>query len=433
MAGNTPNLPPKKIHFGAKKARDRCSTKDVSREAQRAIADSSDTLHPEERSMRTKSLLTGFVGLLLVFTCKLISVAAEKAGAHAEKETAELRQYMSDHFGNWDRNHDGVLDLKESRRLVEKPKIRGREAALAVLIHRRLFQPGDPKHKDRLTRDELLALTSDQAFLQEVNAYCSAAESIHRELFLPGDPNLSTFHQGYVGDCYFLAGVAAAVSRDPQTIRNMIHPSGKMGFEVAFGDGQKIALEDITDAELLLGARVGEKQGIWLAILEKAYGELCYKHALHMKGKHLKGLGKVPLDGLSVNIDGPDVISVFTGKEMEWRPIKKSFTPDQLHKRFVELTGGRRLIAVGTEKDARVPPSISDSHAYAILGYDRKKRQVKIFNPWGNDFKPDGKPGLAKGYQTEHGLFFMPLSEFQTVFSYVYYETDKPYHVPQKL
>ena len=52
----------------------------------------------------------------------------------------------------------------------------------------------------------------------------------------------------------------------------MIRPVVTGGFEVVFGNGQKIKVEFITDSELLLGARMDSNHGSWPAVLEKAYG-----------------------------------------------------------------------------------------------------------------------------------------------------------------
>ena len=52
----------------------------------------------------------------------------------------------------------------------------------------------------------------------------------------------------------------------------MIHPLVTGGFQVAFGDGQKIPVSRLTDTELLLGDQLDSHHGSWLVVLEKAYG-----------------------------------------------------------------------------------------------------------------------------------------------------------------
>jgi len=85
----------------------------------------------------------------------------------------------------------------------------------------------------------------------------------------------------------------------------------------------------------------------------------------------------------------------------------------------------RRLVCTITNND-KAPPGIANNHAYAILGYDVHERHVKVFNPRGNNFTPNGPPGTANGYATKNGRFNVPLDQFQKVFSDVLYETDRP-------
>ena len=72
------------------------------------------------------------------------------------------------------------------------------------------------------------------------------------------------------------------------------------------------------------------------------------------------------------------------------------------------------------------PPMMPDAHAYGLLGYRSDTRTVRCFNPWGNDFKPKGPPGMKYGYPTRRGQFDMPLQEFMMVFRSLSYETDEP-------
>ena len=65
-------------------------------------------------------------------------------------------------------------------------------------------------------------------------------ETIDRDLFLPTDPDLSTFNQGRLGDCYLLSTIAAEAHRSPKAVRGMIRPEVTGGFQVVFGNGQKI-------------------------------------------------------------------------------------------------------------------------------------------------------------------------------------------------
>ena len=180
-----------------------------------------------------------------------------------------MEQFVARHFARWDRNHDGILVLEEVDHKVMDPSVRGYEAAVIVRIRQRMTAKGN---QPQLSRGELLSLAGDRTFGKLVTASRKQLETIDRELFLPTDPNLSTFSQGRLGDCYLLCVIAAQVHRSPKAIRNMIRPKVTGGFQVVFGDGQKVQVAALTDCELLLGARLDSHHGSWLAVLEKAYG-----------------------------------------------------------------------------------------------------------------------------------------------------------------
>jgi hypothetical protein len=119
------------------------------------------------------------------------------------------------------------------------------------------------------------------------------------------------------------------------------------------------------------------------------------------------------------------VIALLTGHQAD-HVLDKDLTDQKLHELLTRLTRKRRLICCGMEKGKALPPGVGGGHIYAIFGYDSGRRQVKVFNPWGNTFTPAGDPGPANGYPTLHGVFVVPLAEFRKVFKAVRYETANP-------
>ena len=105
----------------------------------------------------------------------------------------------------------------------------------------------------------VLKLAKDRDFEKAVESTIKQLETIDRDLFLPTDPDLATFHQGRLGDCYLLSTLAANAHRRPQVIRSMIHPEVTGGFQVEFGNGQRIKVATLTDCELLVGAQDGQQ------------------------------------------------------------------------------------------------------------------------------------------------------------------------------
>ena len=192
--------------------------------------------------------------LLLAYVCQ-ISLAQNKTSNQKPPEEP-LTKLVEKHFANWDRNHDNELDLMEVDHVVEDHSVHGRQAALIVCVRYHLT---DKDHQPGLSHQQLLKLVDDHDFIKSVKRNMTHLESINHELFLPTDPDLSTFNQGRLNDCYLLSSIAALAHRNPKSIREMIHPQVTGGFQVVYGDGQKIHVDSLTNSELLLGARLDNR------------------------------------------------------------------------------------------------------------------------------------------------------------------------------
>jgi len=352
------------------------------------------------------------------------------AGAALAARPPYVGKFLAAHFPRWDRNHDGVLDLSEVHAVIEDHSTRGYEAAVIVVVGRRMSREED---KDHLSRAQLLALARERSFQKDVSSTYKRLENVDRDLFLPGDPDLSTFHQGRLGDCYLLSPVAALVHRDPQSIRAMIQPVPKGGYEVAFGDGQRVEVPPLTDAELLLGARMDSRHGTWLAVIEKAYGLIREGRLAKKTGVRPDPRTTVPDEMVGTGGRSADIIALLTGHRAQvLGNFGVSTTIGQVHETLATMMQQRRLACAGTPKFTASPggparvPGISYHHAYAVFGYDSDRRQVTLFNPHGNGFEPKGHPGQANGYPTQHGVFTIPLQDFVNIFQHMSCETDQP-------
>jgi len=348
-----------------------------------------------------------------------IASAQKRAGSQQHEEA--LSQFIDRRFARWDANHDGLLDLAEVDRKVEDHSVAGREAAVIFHIRQHVTAKGNPS---RLSREQLLSLAQDRGFQKSVEATVKQLATIDRELFLPTDPDLSTFHQGRLADCYLLCTIAAQAHRSPKAIREMIHPLVTGGFQVTFGNGQKVQLPGLTDTELLLGAKLDSHHSSWLAVLEKAYGIIRKREGAKKGNQAGSSAEIVPTETLNRG-NTAVIITLLTGRQTGSLALGKNSRREQVHSLLAEMTRKRRLVCVIEEAD-KPPPGVVTHHAYAVFGYDVEQRRVSVFNPWGNTFVPKGAAGLAYGYPTEHGRFTVPLDQFQQVFTCVYYETDKP-------
>ena len=363
-----------------------------------------------------------------------VLAAQVSAALAAEAKQAGLPQFIEANFPLWNANHDGVLRREEIDRLMGNRSIQGREAAVLVTIYRQMKKDDDGGENAQRTKAEVLALAGDRDFQKAVDAATKKLDSLDRRLFAPGDPDLLSFHQGHVGDCFLLAAIAADVHRDPTAVRLMIHTASNGGFKVAFRDGSLINVPALTDAELLLGSKMDGNHGIWLGVLEKAYGIIRERISAEKTGEPVDPKAAPPEEVISGGRPGP-IISLLTGHEAkgvrnEHGPHKngKGMSNEQLHELLMQLTRDRRLMCTAVSRDAKHPPGIAGHHVYAVFGYDAAKREVILFNPWGQTFQPQGEPGPTHGYPVSHGVFNVPLGDFREIFNGIVYETTTPVH-----
>jgi hypothetical protein len=96
-------------------------------------------------------------------------------------------------------------------------------------------------------------------------------------LFGPEGPEPTDVVQGGVGDCYFLATLAAVAKVDPNQIRQDVVQLSDGSYLVRFDDNNNFVYEHV-DAELptyeggqLVYAQLGAGNSMWVAVMEKAF------------------------------------------------------------------------------------------------------------------------------------------------------------------
>jgi hypothetical protein len=405
--------------------------------------------------MRVRTGLAVFVqvGLALAGSCGLAWGQAKSTSPTPFTREVEA------HFDAWDRNHNGALEADEIDALVVKEDLKGPTAAAVAAL----------KAAQRSEKFELPALTLEYfhtyeaevasgkkpqpAFDQTFSRGSRRISHSRRDLFADGVPNLESCHQGPLGDCFFVAVVGASVVRDPGAVRSMIKQERDGSCTVSFPNGKQVHVPALTDTELALTSTTGN-DGLWLALLEKAYGTLRNEGLPEekqtasttdaiarggsttttirlMTGHSVSRIGLRPRTGGKAGSrktegDKPDGKGEAPVVDETALKAHLDATLPGLREQLVEAMTNHRLAAAGTPKEGTLPPGINGSHAYAILGYDRGTDVVKLWNPHGNTFHPKGAPGLQNGYPTKAGHFEMPLTELGRVFNGVTIETEKP-------
>ena len=370
-------------------------------------------------------------------------------GAAGDRTVAELHSFLTLCFRRWDSDHDGSLTLSEVNAKLTDPKIVGNEAAAAVAVRNSLENAKDGK-TNSLTLKQLLAHGEEPGwragFFRVRDRMWSNNRTVGRTLFMAGDPSLLSFHQGRIGDCYFLALVGGLVNRGPAAVHSMIRRSGS-GYTVRFGGGPEVAVPALTDGEMIAGASAGREHGVWLCALEKAYSIRCREALESKSGAPIDPNATVTdLIGAPVHRDSyqgalihkaaVEPIALLTGHRAVFLTLSRSDvdgSPTGLHEVepvLVRMAREHRLGEVLTGPNGMEPDGIPTAHAFGVLGYDASAQSVTVFNPWGNDFTPIGLAGFRNGYPTSHGVFQVPLGDFVRIFTLLVYEAGEGMNDP---
>ena len=372
-------------------------------------------------------------GLLLIV---LIATTPARAQSSAPAASGEWFAQVERDFAKWDRDGDGELTPSELSQAVIDRTITGKSAAaLATLI--RLTRA---KHftAPALTLARLKPLSigprgMNQPDVGKIYAAClRQVTTIDRDLFTTTVPQLETIHQGRMGDCFCLAPLGAMLHRDAKSVVACFRKQPDGSYELKLGPHtQRVTLP--TDTELLLSSS-NEQAGIWVNLYEKAIGDLVNRL------KPLNQQADIGLDALAKGGSSGRVLELITGHDVERFSFKfardTNLSPKLRAEKVADFRAKlslaftqKRLVTAGTLKPATgtaMTPGLTPNHAYAVLGYDRARDEVRLWNPHGSRFEPQGKPGPKTGYSRQDGVFTMPLNEFVDLFGSCSIETNAP-------
>lgn len=456
--------------------------------------------------------ITRFSAALVV----LLAGSAVMAQADTKSESKKPPQFaeiVTEKFGAWDADDDGTLTATEIDKACVDGKIKGAEAAavaalkrivrsdkyeLPALTRTYLTRPSTPTRRpaadksdadreDSTERDgtadrnksnddaptpapvvrparpsasSTVKLTTRPNFQRGFETCMTRIEKSDRTLFKSdGNPTIDHCHQGPLGDCFFVSVVGAAVKRDPsgfkETVRTLPESEGG-GYAVKFGSGKEIKVSELTDAEIAISSTTSDKggdEGLWLAVMEKAFG------TSRMQAAPDRYANESATDAIAKGGSTATVIRELTGHSTERITLKKRYRQAgmeqyDVNKRLLPPPPGTRvvmqpaedlaklaakvrqkvpgalkagrIVATGTGEEKQ-PPGISGKHAYAVLAYDEAKDVLTLWNPHGNTYSVRGgkEPGPLTGYPTKAGIFDLPVDDFVRIFNGVTIETDR--------
>lgn len=219
--------------------------------------------------------------------------------------------------------------------------------------------------------------------------------------------------QGTIGDCYFLAPLAALANSHPEAIAESIRANTDKSFTVRFAayPDEPITVAAPTEAEQGLFNHSGP-YGLWACVMEKAYGAFCQKFFWRRSITNL-----IPAGTPESAADGggfmESQLALLSGRQVEWRIIKfcNEASMDQLLKS--SLCGAQKKpVTAGINRNLfsqYTNDGFYRQHVYTVLDYIPSPSgvggEVLLRNPWG------GKN------RTTDGVIQIPLKKFMKNFS----------------
>jgi hypothetical protein len=348
----------------------------------------------------------------------------------------ELSQAFFDRFTDIDLDKDGFASKTEIDVALGKADFKGTQGAMLATIKKLLgdFEDfsddelgiendgitlADMTEYDRL-REKFgpgksgPAKTMDTlSKIQQMFDFAKSKINNTNKTLFPANPDPMQVMQGMIGDCWFLAAIVAVGNekfRGPAEIRKwiMTDPADPDKFTVKFPGSDSIAVTRPTDAELAIFATAGSN-GLWLPVLEKAYGASVKKGQYFFVDTSVTNAA----DGGARLGKG---LSIITGHDND---------TDELFLTSIDTTRLKLTSAFRHNKIATAginggifadftDDGLPMGHAYTVLSYDVLTDIIKVRNPWGHTG--------PKGVTVINGAFEMKLPDFDKNFSDIAYE-----------
>ena len=222
------------------------------------------------------------------------------------------------------------------------------------------------------------------------SAYATYRSFAGRPLFGDAGPVAEDVNQGAIGNCYYLATLAAVARLDPGRIRQSVVDLGDGTYAVQFDrDGDKVYVR--VDADLpawgggdsLAYAGFGAQGSMWVAVMEKAFS--------YFRTRELS-YGSQSWGWMSEGADALGIASRSRFSATSGQNLLQSLAS--------ELTSGKAVTYAAGEVGAGAPLIAYHAYTAVSVGYDSQGNPstLLLLNPWGVDGA--GSDGSNDGYVT---------------------------------
>lgn len=204
--------------------------------------------------------------------------------------------------------------------------------------------------------------------------------------------------QGTVGDCPILASLISAANAQPELVKQMIKQLENGKYEVTFpGDPKNpVLVSSPTQAELGLFNKA-TAEGIWPAVLEKAYGE----YVRRRQSDKTDPLAKTP----PCDESSPAAECLAAGEQFDAlkllsnSPAKVFDLRHSLTREFAKTLSDaieQKSLIIAASKAFYFPDAeVQSRHMYAVVGFDPSGPDggtIILADPHGKDSPSGGKP-----------------------------------------
>jgi hypothetical protein len=225
-----------------------------------------------------------------------------------------------------------------------------------------------------------------------------------KALFAASGPSMNDVNQGYLGDCYLLAGLAEVAKQQQSMISSMFTNNGNGTYGVRFYVNGKAEYVTV-NSSLANGGSIFNNGGadIWASLAEKAYTELQASGVVTGNSVNYGnswttiGNGGAPEMALE-EITGASAITDFRAMGGSWGKVvyNASFgvtnyttgnsSASAMSTIVADLAAGDDVIlsSYTNAKDSAGRTTLVASHAMSIYGYDNATGMLQVRNPWGS-------------------------------------------------
>ena len=229
-------------------------------------------------------------------------------------------------------------------------------------------------------------------------------------LFSAGGPKMEDIQQGYIGDCWLVASLAAIVKNNPKAIENIMKDNKDGTVDVTLQRNMNCGIfkkEVYTVQKSLFQTKPrlfrpavsimsNSKENIWVQMIEKAFsayfGNDMFRYAKSFNYNSINGGGCNDKDAFEI-ILGKEANGVYKSRRPIWGRERK-----ELFERVKNALDSKTPLYYSISKEEDIVKDVDGDrvvaeHAFSLIGAEEKdgKYYITLRNPWGCNYNKNGK------------------------------------------